>query len=57
MTSSTVPVSATMADAAPSAGINIYISTDPNSTIRYYFSMTVTSNRIASVTITGDTVR
>jgi hypothetical protein len=57
MTSSTVPVSATMADAAPSAGINIYISTDPNSTTRYYFSMTFTSNRIASVTITGDTVR
>jgi hypothetical protein len=55
VTSSAVSVSATTADAAPSAGINTYISTDPNSTTHYYFSRIFTSNGIASVTSTGDT--
>ena len=54
VTSTTIAVSASMADPAPTAQINTYISTDPNATTKYYITGKYTENGIASISGVGD---
>jgi len=54
VTSTTLSVSATMSDPAPTGQINTYISADPNSTTQYYIAGKYSDNGIATISGTGD---
>jgi len=54
VTSTTISVSATTAQAAPTAPISTHIAASPNSTTQYFFSIAFTSNGITSISNTGD---